>query len=293
MKQIRQKLQGTTIDNAARHSHLPNISYNEYELMLRTKRDLNKFIPFTIIFAICGEFTPLVVLAIGSAVVPGTCVIPKQERKDLQKMLDRDTTFNHEMAKVIRYQASFDEIRDANESNNNRTSSIPAKALEQVTRLEAYRAGAYPSPERRGILTNWFYLPRSEYVRKKLGNELLSTAILVQREGGWSKRSPRDMWEWGNKYGLYKLHQYTRQALAKGETPISDKMKATLLPTFERETSLIVNPPKASSLSDGDRWILAVRNILNPYSPDCRQQRADIEMLASTLPAQEPKEKKE
>lgn len=39
-------------------------------------------IPFTFMLIICGELTPLVVLALGSAVVPYTCRVPKQFTKD-------------------------------------------------------------------------------------------------------------------------------------------------------------------------------------------------------------------
>lgn len=46
-------------------------------------------IPFSLMLVICGEFTPLIVLAIGSAVVPMTCRVPAQFAKDRAKQASR------------------------------------------------------------------------------------------------------------------------------------------------------------------------------------------------------------
>src|SRR6202042_2549273 len=85
------------------------ISRREYQLCLRTSHDIRKLIPFGLILVICGEFTPLVVLALGSTVVPSTCRIPKQVIKDQVNLLKRydslgpesdpqDTTAAHRLA---------------------------------------------------------------------------------------------------------------------------------------------------------------------------------------------------
>ncbi|KAG5370331.1 hypothetical protein CJU90_1696 [Yarrowia sp. C11] len=55
----------------------------EYQLILRTARDFPKLPLFVVVFCICFEFTPLVVLAFPQ-VLPGTCVIPSQARKLLE-----------------------------------------------------------------------------------------------------------------------------------------------------------------------------------------------------------------
>ena len=67
----------------------PRISRQEYQLYLRTKHDIRKLIPMGLILAVCGEFSPLVVLAIGNVVTPYTCRIPKQIRKQLTKLIAR------------------------------------------------------------------------------------------------------------------------------------------------------------------------------------------------------------
>ena len=45
---------------------------------------------FTLVFFICGEFTPLVVIAV-SNIVPWTCRIPKQIESDRRKLEERRT----------------------------------------------------------------------------------------------------------------------------------------------------------------------------------------------------------
>lgn len=55
----------------------------EYQTILRTARDFPKLPLFVVVFCICFEFTPLVVLAFPQ-VLPGTCVIPSQARKQLE-----------------------------------------------------------------------------------------------------------------------------------------------------------------------------------------------------------------
>ncbi|ERF76424.1 hypothetical protein EPUS_07304 [Endocarpon pusillum Z07020] len=88
-RDLRRKLGGAEIHDLVRYASTPAITRREFQLHLRTQHDLKKLIPFGLVFAICGEFTPLVIVALGTAVVPYTCRIPKQVKKDLQKALSR------------------------------------------------------------------------------------------------------------------------------------------------------------------------------------------------------------
>ncbi|KAL8799238.1 MAG: hypothetical protein Q9182_006040 [Xanthomendoza sp. 2 TL-2023] len=55
------------------------LSRAEYHLIRRTRSDLSRIPLFFVVFAICGEFTPLVVVFLGlSGAVPRTCQIPRQ-----------------------------------------------------------------------------------------------------------------------------------------------------------------------------------------------------------------------
>ncbi|KAL8681280.1 MAG: hypothetical protein Q9186_002591 [Xanthomendoza sp. 1 TL-2023] len=67
---------GQSADQALRDGLL---SRAEYHLIRRTRSDLSRIPVFFVVFAICGEFTPLVVVFLGlSGAVPRTCHIPRQ-----------------------------------------------------------------------------------------------------------------------------------------------------------------------------------------------------------------------
>lgn len=56
-------------------------SRSTFQLLNRAAYDVRRMIPFSLILIVFGEFTPLLVLAFGNAVVPFTCRIPKQLAK--------------------------------------------------------------------------------------------------------------------------------------------------------------------------------------------------------------------
>lgn len=59
-----------------------DLSRSSFQLIHRAAYDVRRMVPFTLMLIVCGELTPLVVLALGSAVVPFTCRMPKQIFKD-------------------------------------------------------------------------------------------------------------------------------------------------------------------------------------------------------------------
>lgn len=87
--------------NATRRSHLQKLSSRsslsraDFQLLERTRADVKKLPLFGLIIAICGEFTPLVVLATGKAVVPRTCQIPSQVEKHDHAVLQHQRQFYH------------------------------------------------------------------------------------------------------------------------------------------------------------------------------------------------------
>lgn len=56
------------------------LTRSDFQLLVRSRRDVKRIPPFALVFLVCGEFTPLVVLFM-SGVVPGTCWIPKQVQR--------------------------------------------------------------------------------------------------------------------------------------------------------------------------------------------------------------------
>lgn len=270
----------------------PRITYNELELIRRTKRDIRKLPPFALIFAICGEFTPLVILALGSGVLPGTCVIPKQQAQDLQAAFKRYDEWSSRMITLLRqsdssFKTLLEEHRKERDTESERLKLSKAtepnpiwRSTETQTRvacLEAYRLGFLPLRQAENPFS-WTSYPFTWWAIRKYENtygELWAALVAVQREGGWSKKSPQDMWEWGSRYGLYQLLKYARTAHSRGKDPVSDAMKEALLPAFERESQYLIDSAFEGWRLTGDK-----QNILDSGSPDARLQRAHLEAEA-------------
>lgn len=259
------------------------VTFNEFELVLRTQRDLKKLLPFGLVLAICGEFTPLVVLALGSGVVPGTCVIPKQQAQDFKKMLDRHDIWTEQVATLLNHypKASFYELLNdipSKEEDNPDAEHVP-KAFRVLQTLEAYKFGMLPLRIAQGSASRITALPwtmRLKTKRDRRIEEVTAAAIAVYREGGWAKKSPQDMWDWGSKYGLYQLFKYARNAHEKGKDIVSDDMKQALIQAFDKETEHLIENMGNNTIAEG-----FVPLILEQQSPDAKLQRAELERVAA------------
>ncbi|KAI9827642.1 MAG: hypothetical protein M1819_006931 [Sarea resinae] len=64
------------------------ITRSEFQLLYRTRHDISRVPAFALLFLICGEFTPLVVIYV-SQIVPWTCRIPAQVRKEREALESR------------------------------------------------------------------------------------------------------------------------------------------------------------------------------------------------------------
>ncbi|KAM3070085.1 hypothetical protein ACMFMG_003882 [Clarireedia jacksonii] len=65
-----------------------DLSRSDFQLLVRNWHDVKRVPAFALVFIVCGEFTPLVVVAM-SNVVPWTCRIPKQIEGDRKKLEER------------------------------------------------------------------------------------------------------------------------------------------------------------------------------------------------------------
>ncbi|KJK67713.1 LETM1-like protein [Aspergillus parasiticus SU-1] len=65
------------------------LSRSSFQLVRRAAYDVRRMIPFTLILIVCGEMTPLAVLALGNAVTPFTCRVPRQLEKDRAQRVAR------------------------------------------------------------------------------------------------------------------------------------------------------------------------------------------------------------
>jgi LETM1-like protein len=65
-----------------------SLTRSDLQLLVRNWHDIKRVPIFALVLMICGEFTPLVVIAL-SGIVPWTCRIPKQIESDRKKMEQR------------------------------------------------------------------------------------------------------------------------------------------------------------------------------------------------------------
>jgi hypothetical protein len=194
----------------------PTISRREYQLYLRTRHDIRKLIPFGLILAICGEFTPLVVLFLGSAVVPSTCRIPKQVVKDRANLLKCYDSLGHEPG-----------LQD----------SAAAHRLAFMEARAGYVWGLMPSPRPLPLLHSLLRLR----VRRR-AEELVCDAILVRREGGLARLEPSEILQFAQQVGgpylqLAMSEQHGGPELRQVDL---EQLKKRVVPTFEQYNDVML-----------------------------------------------------
>ena len=213
-RNIQQRLGSLPLNEVAKYSGrdgYPTISRREYQLCLRTRHDVKKLIPFGLILLICGEFTPLVVVALGSAVVPSTCRIPRQVVKDQTNLLKR-----------------------VYEVNRNAKSN--GSSLESLASLEArlgYIWGLMPSPRPLPLIHS-LLRPRV----KRRAEELLCDTILLRREGGVAQLEPRELLYFAQQASLTSLLVAMGRPGRPGMLHVgAEKLKKLVVPVFEEFNS--------------------------------------------------------
>lgn len=78
-----------------------NMGRGQYQLVVRSARDVRKMIPFTLVLIICGEFTPLIIPLFGSAITPATCRVPGQVAKERDGASKRKNAAMRAQARAI------------------------------------------------------------------------------------------------------------------------------------------------------------------------------------------------
>ena len=170
--------------NQVKIGKVPKITRREYQLYLRTKHDLQKLIPFGLVFAICGEFTPLVILALGSSIVPFTCRIPQQVQHDRRWFMKRleDNT----LERVVR--------------THEITGDVTPEDNPDLVNMVAFLHGVSPVARLPPIIGKPFF---HSWIFPRLcrrGWEILADTVLIRREGGFSVLEPIEVFEYANKF---------------------------------------------------------------------------------------------
>jgi len=87
-----------------------SLSRSDLQLLVRNWHDIKRVPLFALVLMICGEFTPLVVIAL-SGVVPWTCRIPKQIESDRKKLEQRRSASFRELTTVPPTQAGVQHLK--------------------------------------------------------------------------------------------------------------------------------------------------------------------------------------
>jgi hypothetical protein len=198
---------------------IPTITRREYQLCLRTTHDLGKLLPFGLVFLICGEFTPLVVLALGSRVVPYTCRIPRQQEKDRKWFLNRisEETF-------LRLQ-------------------IPQNTAKPWERSweAAFLHGLAPTLRPPIILGRLLYLLWINPRVRRRGREILADMVLIRREGGFAALEPIEISAYANKFFFPPFLFVNKGELRHhGKVIWSGDAAKALAPMLEKHATLVL-----------------------------------------------------
>lgn len=242
--------QGTTVP-------IPHIYRREFQLYHRTRADMRKLIPFSLLLLVCGEFTPIALLVLGRRAVPKVCYLPNQQREEMDDIVSRFKTWKREMDKL----------------------TAPTR-LEKPRHMFDFtpRTGRLEHPWRRDLLfghlvgeTNFYRLPfpitRGFYWHfimlhrmQRYWDAVFCDTILIRREGGFAAMSPLDVYEYARNYGLLTLLVIMEREIGKKNYDfINEDLKKTLVPILEKEADIMLNDD-FTRLTPNLHWARAYRD---------------------------------
>ncbi|KAL3458521.1 hypothetical protein BJX64DRAFT_223518 [Aspergillus heterothallicus] len=147
-------------------------SRSTFQLLHRAAYDVRRMIPFTLILIICGELTPLLVLAFGNAVTPYTCRVPRQIEKYRAQRLSRKTAALS--ARAAEVEGSVTAPQAGSEEEMQVISKfVDAEWVEKASDVEILRAcavlGLAKTHQRPGFLVGMVYRRRLRKFVEYLG----------------------------------------------------------------------------------------------------------------------------
>ena len=217
--------QASSADNGGSTQEPPRLmSRREIQLYHRTNRDLRKLVPFTILLIICGEWTPFVVLAIGSSIVPGTCRIPRQTQSDRSSLIAR---YDRELK--LRQDYVSRGVLPTTASNPDGSHNM-SNLLE--SHLLAYRLGLTWLPQSLPLVGGLIWSLRT---RRQLASRLRlheEDTLLIGREGGFERLHPEEVLEHAYTAPTGTVVEALREArqVGGGSIEASEKTKELLVP---------------------------------------------------------------
>ncbi|GAQ04849.1 hypothetical protein ALT_2170 [Aspergillus lentulus] len=190
-----------------------NLSRANFQLVRRAAYDVRRMIPFTLILIICGELTPLAVLALGNAVTPFTCRVPQQIKKARLQRADR------KRAALAAHQAQARGSVTGPAAGSDAEHELLAREfahadwVEKASAQEILQAcaalGLVRTHTRPPALVSWLYRPRlrryveylaldDELIRQGGGvpaMEAAEVSIAVEERGGVGVADGKECWE--------------------------------------------------------------------------------------------------
>ena len=268
-REIKGWLQPFTIGGSARYGGtphqnqdkemipIPHISRREYILSFRTKHDVFKLLPFGLVLLICGEFTPLVVLLLGNRVTPYTCRIPSQQRKNLDKALQRFRTYQREMRRLTE--------KSVPSPRHTFDFQPPSRRVEHPWRRDALFAhlvdqtsfSTLPFP----LTANLFWHSTLQPRLSAYWDRIFCDTLLIKRSGGFTSLSPQDIFEYALNYGSLSLFIIMQYEIShrKNYDFVNESLKKRLVPILEAEADVMLDED-FTRLHPSMHWARAYRD---------------------------------
>lgn len=176
-QQIKSRLSSsnTTLQQAVQNH---GITRSEFQLLHRNKHDMKRVPIFALILLVCGEFTPLLVIAL-PAVVPWTCRIPRQIEKTRRKLEERRSE-------------SFRDLTSDLPPNSTPGNSIAG--VENLDRFQSRHINA--SLGLSSKIWEWVFGPPAILLRKRVTRKMEYLDMddkLVRRAGGFGGLSEEEL----------------------------------------------------------------------------------------------------
>ncbi|EXJ94586.1 hypothetical protein A1O1_02982 [Capronia coronata CBS 617.96] len=237
----------------------PKLTRKEYHLCLRTRSDIHRLIPFSVVLVIFGEWTPLV---IPLAFIPETCHRPKDQIKIVSRWCKRSEHFI----------SKFDDKIDHAVADKSDKDPAPwAQTLFYRYLLWGYTANATFSIKLLPYIpikwSAWLASRGQTFIPRH--NEILADTVMIMREGGFRKLSAEDIVEYCMKCGSTQFLAQARLALSNGVHPANEAMRKHMVPILEAHARRMLDVDW-TRLDPGFWWLQErhVRSGGDPSAPD-------------------------
>jgi hypothetical protein len=236
---------------------IPHIYRKDFQLVHRTRADLRKLVPFGLMLAVCGEFTPIALIVLGRKMVPRVCYLPAQQKEEMDDIVSRWRTWRRYMDRLTkptrlsapRHALDYTPANDQVEHPYKR--DLLFGYLVAQTNIRDM-----PFPIFRGFY--WHFIMQNRL--REYWNRIFCDTILIMRDGGFERLSPLDIYEYACNYGLFSLFAIMDREISKKNYDfINENLKRELLPVLKAEARIMLNED-FTKLNPHLHWVRAYRD---------------------------------